>query len=140
MEIRSVTWGEMEAAAATAVKVAAELDELFSDDRVKARMLWHTGKIQFTYHPYVANGNLGDEYKKGTEEWVMNGALEELLDKLDAKPRFSAGSLGSVWLDVCLTGGTGAYRRVDKRCRVTPTRRPDGGFVLMLDNTFDYVW
>ena len=140
MSVLSVTQGENDSAVETAVKVATELDRLFADERFTARMLYRAGKIRFTYHPYVAAGKLGQEYKKGTEEWVQNGALEQLFDKLDAKPRFTAGSLGSVWLDVYLTGGEGTYHRVDKQCRVTPTRHPDGTFDLMLDNTFDEVW
>ena len=140
MSVVSVTQDEIDSAVNAAAKVANELNKLFADKRVNARMLYMADKIRFTYHPYVAAGKLGQEYKKGTEEWVQNGALEQLFDKLDAKPRFKPGSMGSVWLDVYLTGGEGAYRRVDKQCRVTPTRHPDGSFDLMLDNTFDEVW
>lgn len=122
----------------TAQNLALELNELLRHGNV--RKLYDKRQIDFTHHPYVATGQLGEEYKKGTEEWLKNGAFDELLYKLDAKPHFSVGNLGSVWLDLYLTGGTGDYRRVNKKCRVTPMRRPDGGFDLMLDNTFDEEW
>ena len=57
-------------------------------------------KVAFLYHPEVANGNLGKEYKEGTEHWVKNGALKQLMDILDGaqgkRPKFIAGSFGSV--------------------------------------------
>ena len=90
-----------------------------------------------------ARGRLGKAYKDGTVEWATKGAvrqLVELLDKYTAStiPIFVAGSLGSVWADVTLTGGRGILRR-EKLVRLTPSWHGDK-LIIMLDNTFDEEW
>lgn len=125
------------AVAANAKEVARELDDMFA--ATSCRQLLMTGKICFTYHPEVASGHLGTAYKDGTEHWVKNGALAQMMDILDNKPRFARGSPWSVWLDADLTGGIGAQRRT-KKCRLTPISDGNGGYKLMMDNTFDDKW
>ena len=76
-------------------------------------------------------------------EWATKGAVRQLVELLDKDtastiPIFVAGSLGSVWADVTLTGGRGKLRR-EKLVRLTPSRDGDK-LIIMLDNTFDEEW
>jgi hypothetical protein len=139
--IMSVTNEELESAHNTAVDVANELNKMFKNTAM--RVLLATDKVAFVFHPEVASGNLGQAYKEGTEHWVNNGALEQLMDMMDGvagkRPKFGAGRLGSVWFDANLTGGVGDKKRT-KKVRVTPMRDGKGGWNIMLDNTFDDEW
>jgi len=137
----SVTSEELASARDTGVEDCKELNTLFKGTRMRA--LLAMDKVAFVYHPEVANGNMGTLYKEGTEHWVNNGALEQLMDMMDGaagkRPKFGTGSFGSVWFDVKLTGGIGEKKRT-KLVRVTPMRDGKGGWNIILDNTFDEEW
>ena len=139
--IKTVTNAQIKAFAAKARDDADWINKLFQKSSVHS--LLEKGDLAFSYHPEVARGRLGKAYKDGTVEWATKGAvgqLVELLDKDTAStiPVFVAGSLGSVWADVTLTGGRGKLRR-EKLVRLTPSRDGDK-LIIMLDNTFDEEW
>ena len=139
--IVSVTSEELASAHNAAVEVSKELNRLFKDTPMRA--LLAMDKVAFVYPSEVANGNLGQAYKEGTEHWLKHGALEQLMDIMDGqageRPKFIAGVFGSVWFDANLTGGIGEKKRT-KLVRVTPMRNDKGGWNIMLDNTFDEEW
>jgi hypothetical protein len=100
--------------------------------------------VQFKINEAVQKGFLGNAYKEGTLQWAQNGAIEDLMEKLDSDanlsiPKFVAGTHGSVWLDLDLTGGTGSFRRT-KLTRVCPQMLGEGSYVFTLDATFDAAW
>ena len=141
MSVISVTSDELDTRQKEAKAFVRSLDELLKSGPI--RTLMAMGKIRFAYHPWIASGRLGDEMKTMTEQFVHNGALDELIELLDSsRPggpiKFIAGNLGSVWADVELTGGIGANRRT-KLVRLTPSYS-DGAIDIMLDNTFDDKW
>ena len=137
-----VTDAELCNASNEAQKMAKELNDMFR--RTSLRELYQTQRVVFCYHPSVVSGELGVDYKHGTTEWANNGALTQLMRMLDKDvpgdiPTFVAGTFGSVWFDVDLTGGNGEHQRT-KMVRVTPVRHRDGSFSMILDNTFDSKW
>ena len=122
--------------------MASELNKMFANTPL--HILLSEERIAFCYHPEVYSGALGKEYKEGTKKWANGGALEQLMTMLDKDvpgkiPKFVAGAFGSVWFDVNLTGGSGVDKRT-KKVRVTPMRKEDGGWNIMLDNTFEEKW
>ena len=135
--MRAVTHDEIKKAAAGAKEIAKDLNSLFKNNSV--HHLVRTKQVAFCYHPEILNGNLGNAYKEGYETWMKGGALEQLMDILDCGPTFAAGSFGSVWFDVELTGGSGPNKRT-KLTRVTPVSDREGGFNIILDATFDDEW
>ena len=138
---RPVTEAQLNQERAEGERLAAALNRLFETHR--ATDLYAAGTLQLAPNPHVAAGGMGDAYKGGTLEWAQHGAGQELLERLDApdKPKFGAGFLGSVWLDISLTGGRGGAKRT-KRTRVYPAPKLEGDstWVLILDATFEERW
>lgn len=95
-----VTDSELKSRAHEGREFANNLNRVLRETNLRD-LLQHK-KVVFTMHNCVANGTLGDEYKKGTEHWLYNGALAQLIEILEKKPKFIGGSLGSVWQDVTL--------------------------------------
>lgn len=139
----TVTDEQLRHARSAGAHAASELNRLFKTTPL--RSLVQANKVAFCYNPAVMDGELGPAYKSGTVEWATKGALTQLMRMLDKDvpgkiPQFCAGSLGSVWLDVDLTGGEGKLRRT-KKTRVCPIKdESTGKWVLMLDSTFDETW
>ena len=139
----AVTDAQLEDAVSKAQDKARELNTMFKTVPLRALLLEE--RVSFCYHPAVVDGSLGEDYKKGTIEWARGGALQQLMKMLDNNspgepPEFCAGSFGSVWFDVELTGGEGKYQR-KKKVRVTPQKNEETGhWNIYLDNTFDEKW
>ena len=129
------------AAANKAKELANEINYLLETKSI--RELYKTKKILFAYNAAVMNGELGNEYKLGTIDWAMHGAVQQLMTMLDKdnvlRPQFRAGCFGSVWFDVYLTGGVNIYKRT-KLVRICPLKTNDDEWTIVLDNTFDTVW
>ncbi len=98
-------------------------------------------KVKIAYHPSVIKGQLGLPYKDGYMAWAKDGAVMDLMNKFGKKDnttKFFAGSLGSVWFDIDLTGGHGTQKRT-KKVRVA-LDKVDGMWYFILDATFDEKW
>lgn len=138
---RPVTEAQIDDSRATGHRVASELNRLFETHR--ATDLYVDGTLKLAPNPHVAAGGMGAAYKGGTFEWAQHGAGKELLERLDAAdaPQFCVGILGSVWIDISLTGGRGADERT-KLTRVYPAPKAEGDstWTLILDATFEELW
>lgn len=142
MQVVSMNSDEIEVKRKKAAEMATELDKLFAENSM--RDLVQREEVVFAYSNAVMSGLLGEAYKQGTIAWARGGALNQLMRLLDRDvpgrpPKFCAGSMGSVWFDVNLTGGEGSARRT-KKVRVTPIPGKGGKWTIILDNTFEEVW
>lgn len=143
--IIGVTDEQLADAATKAQDIANEVNTMFKNDSVQR--LLRQGRIAFCYSPSVMDGVLGEVFKQRTIKWFARGALQQFMmmmdqddDDVDPAPQFLAGSFGSVWLDVDLTGNAGDELRTMK-VRVSPVKDSTGVWDIILDNAhFQQSW
>lgn len=136
MSVQIVTHEHIEEAANRSARIAADVNRMIK--REGFGYLVATNKIVVTIN---AASCLPEDYINGMKRW-SSGALSHLIGMMEEKPNkkwFKSGSFGSIWFDAELEGdGKTKYTRVT----LCPESRhaPEGGFLVMLDPTFDEEW